>query len=139
MASEDQIIEQLSGAGYRITAPRRAVVRALLEDEGHSTPAQVHARARRYCPTVGLVTIYRSLDLLIEMGFARRIHTEDGCHGYVPASHGHRHHIVCRNCGAAAEFEGCDLTPLLARVSREAGYEIETHLLELVGLCPDCQ
>jgi Fur family ferric uptake transcriptional regulator len=139
MGSEEGIIQQLSLAGHRITLPRRAVIRALLEDEGYLSPSQVHERARAYCPTVGLVTVYRTLDLLAGLGFVRRIHIEDGCRGYAAASHGHRHHLVCRTCGATVEFEGCDLLPFVARVSRETGYAIEDHLLELVGLCTTCQ
>jgi Fe2+ or Zn2+ uptake regulation protein len=139
MCAEEKIVRQLSQAGHRITRPRRAVIRALLEDGGTSSPAEVQAKARSYCPSVGLVTVYRTLDLLSEMGLARRIHTGEGCHGYTVASHGHRHHLVCRHCGAAVEFEGCDLAPFLDRVSQETGYVVEDHLLELVGVCSSCQ
>jgi Fur family ferric uptake transcriptional regulator len=139
MLSEESIVEQLSEAGYRITQPRKAVIRALLEDEGHPSPADVHARARLYCSTVGLVTVYRTLDLLSEMGFVRRIHTNNGCHSYASASQGHCHHMICRVCGAAVEFEGCDLSAFLARLSHDTGFTIEGHLLELVGVCAECR
>jgi Fur family ferric uptake transcriptional regulator len=139
MVSEKGIVRQLSQAGYRVTQPRRAVIRALLDDSRYSSPAEVHERAKRYYPAVGLVTVYRTLDLLSELGFVRRIHAEDGCHGYVVSNHGHHHHLICRQCGAALEFEGCDLFPFLSRVSQETGYVIEEHLLELVGVCEACQ
>jgi Fur family ferric uptake transcriptional regulator len=139
MQTEDSILQQLSQAGYRITRPRRAVVGALLQDEGHHSPAEVHERAQARCPTVGLVTVYRTLELLADLGFARRIHTDDGCHGYASASHGHHHHLVCRQCGSAVEFEGCDLSTLFEQIGRTTGYCVDEHLLELVGLCPSCQ
>ena len=139
MLSEERLTWQLSQAGYRVTKPRRAVIRALLEDGSYASPAEVHERARLYCASVGLVTVYRTLDLLAGMGFVRRIHAEDGCHGYAIAEHGHRHHLVCRRCGATVEFEGCDLSLFLARVGHDTGYAIEDHLLELVGLCATCQ
>lgn len=139
MPSEKQILEQLSQAGYRITRPRQAVVRALLDDGAHARPAEVHARARQHCPTVGLVTVYRTLDLLLDLGFVRRIHTEDGCHGYATTSHGHLHHLICRSCGATVQFEGCDLTLFLDRVGRDTGYRVQDHILELIGLCQTCQ
>ena len=66
---------------------------------------------------MGLVTVYRTLDLLSEMGFVRRIHTDDGCHGYAASGLGHSHHLICRQCGAAVEIEGCDLAPFMAHVS----------------------
>ena len=139
MYTEQGILDQLSQSGYRITRPRRAVIAALLEDEGHHSPAEVHERALVRCPTVGLVTVYRTLELLADLGFARRIHTGDSCHGYASASHGHHHHLVCRHCGAAVEFEGCDLSPLFEKIGRATGYCVDEHLLELVGLCPACQ
>jgi len=139
MLAEDRILDALSQAGYRITRPRRAVIRALLEDGGYSCPEEVRRRARRYCSSVGLVTVYRTLDLLSGLGFARRIHSEDGCHSYASAEVGHRHYLVCRRCGATTEIEGCDLLPFLTRVSQQTGYWIEDHLLELVGLCATCR
>jgi Fur family ferric uptake transcriptional regulator len=137
--STETFVEQLSQAGYRITQPRLAVIRAMLEDKGYSRPYEIHERAASYCPSVGLVTVYRTLDLMVQMGLARRIHTDDGCHSYVVTSNGHRHHLVCRQCGATVEFDGCDLSAFLARVSRETGYQIDDHLLELVGLCSACR
>jgi Fe2+ or Zn2+ uptake regulation protein len=139
MLSEDRLLRQLSQSGYRLTRPRRAVIRALLEDDSYASPAEVRERARAHCPSLGLVTVYRTLDLLAGLGFVRRIHAEDGCHGYAAAEHGHRHYLVCRSCGATVEFEGCDLSPFLARVGRDTGYVIEDHLLELVGVCGTCR
>ena len=139
MLSENSIVQKLSQAGFRITRPRRAVIQALLEDEGYASPAEVQERARCHYPGIGLVTVYRTLDLLSELGFVRRIHTEEGCHNYATTNHGHNHHLICRRCGAAVEFQGCDLSPFLARISQQTGYTIEDHLLELVGLCSNCQ
>ena len=139
MLSEKDIIQQLRQAGHRITQPRRAIIRALLEDAGYASPAEVLERAKLYYPAIGLVTVYRTLDLLSELGFVRRIHAEEGCHSYATANHGHHHHLICRRCGATVEFEGCDLSPFLARISRQTGYTIEDHLLELVGLCSLCR
>lgn len=139
MLSVELVVQKMRQEGYRITKPRQAVIRAILEDESYSSPAEVHQRAKMHYPTVGLVTVYRTLDLLTEMGFARRIHSEERCHGYAAASHGHHHHVVCRRCGATVEVEGCDLSPFLARVSRETGYRIQDHLLELTGICSMCQ
>jgi Fur family ferric uptake transcriptional regulator len=139
MLTEEQIIDALSQEGYRITQPRRAVIRALLEDDGYASPPEIRERAMQQYPGIGQVTVYRTLDLLSRLGFVRRIHTEEGCHGRASASLGHRHHLICRQCGTAVEFEGCDLSSFLARVSGETGYLIEEHLLELVGLCPECR
>lgn len=139
MPHADDIFVQISQSGRRLTRPRRAVIRALLADEGHQSPAEVYERARVYCPTVGLVTVYRTLELLAQLGLVRRIHSGNGCHDYAAASHGHRHHLVCRACGATVEFDGCDLHPLLEQIGRATGFRVDEHLLELAGLCPACQ
>lgn len=139
MLLEEDIVRQVRQAGYRITQPRRAIIRALLDDGSYASPTEVLARARQYYPAIGLVTVYRTLDLLSELGFVKRIHAEEGCHGYAAANHGHHHHLICRRCGATVEFQGCDLSPFLARISQQTGYTIEDHLLELVGLCSLCR
>jgi Fe2+ or Zn2+ uptake regulation protein len=90
-------------------------------------------------PTLGLASVYRALDLLEELSLVRRVHQEDGCHGYVPASPGHQHAIICRACGQTVEFPGSeDLEELVARVQQQTGYRVEDHLLQLIGLCPAC-
>jgi Fe2+ or Zn2+ uptake regulation protein len=137
---ENLVLEQIRQDGRRLTRPRQAVARALLEAEDWLRPEEVWARARRYFPSVGLVTVYRTLALLEELGLARRIHLPQGCHGYAPAGLAHGHHLVCRSCNQVIEFEGTeDLTPLIRRVARRTGYAVEEHLLELVGRCPTCQ
>jgi Fe2+ or Zn2+ uptake regulation protein len=115
------------------------VIKAMLEETGYLSPAEVYAQARIFHPGIGLVTVYRTLDLLAQIGLVRRIHTDGGCHRFASASHGHHHHLVCRHCGETVEFEGCDLSPFLARLSHETGYLIEDHLLELLGACAACQ
>ena len=136
----DPIRERLQQAGYRLTRPRRAVIRAVREAGGWLRPEQVHARARRLCPSLGLVTVYRALDLLVELRVIRRLHLEDGCHGYVRSELDHGHHLVCRACQRVVEFPGSeDLGPLFEQVAARTGYLVETHMLELIGLCPRCQ
>ena len=137
---DNQVIEQIRENGRRLTRPRRAVAQALLEAEDWLRPDQVRDRARLYCPSVGLVTVYRTLALLEELGLARRIHLAEGCHGYAPAGLMHGHHLVCRSCNQVIEFAGTeDLSPLIRRVARRTGFVVEDHLLELVGRCPACQ
>jgi Fur family ferric uptake transcriptional regulator len=133
---EDRLVE----AGHRLTAPRRAVVQVLTATTTPLSPQEVWLRGQSLQPALGLASVYRTLDLLEDSGLVRRVHLEDGCHGYMPASPGHQHAIICRVCGQAAEFLGCeDLEGLIARVQQETGYRVQDHLLQLVGVCPECQ
>jgi Fur family transcriptional regulator, ferric uptake regulator len=139
MHSEQEIVQQLSAAGFRITQARRAIIQVLLSAQDCLTPADVYERARLLSPNVGLVTAYRTLELLSDMGVVRKIHGDADCHGYAIIGHGHRHHLTCRRCGRVEEFEGCSLSELFERVRLESGFAIVDHMLEVTGICPDCQ
>ncbi|MEW6567608.1 MAG: Fur family transcriptional regulator [Chloroflexota bacterium] len=136
----DHALERMSQQGFRLTRPRRAVVRALLEAGDWLRPEDVRIRARKHCRSVGLVTVYRTLTLLEQLGIAQRVHVEPGCHGYAAASLSHGHHLVCRSCHQVIEFPGSeDLAPFIKRVARQTGFQVEDHLLELTGLCASCR
>lgn len=136
----DDILASIRAAGKRVTEPRRAVAEAVGAADGWLRPQEVHRRAQRSYPPLGLVTVYRTLALLLELGCVRRIHLEDGCHGYARAQLDHGHHLVCRQCQQVIEFAGVeDLGPIMGRIARRTGFLVEDHMLELVGLCPDCQ
>jgi Fe2+ or Zn2+ uptake regulation protein len=77
---------------------------------------------------------------LTDLGLVRRVHGHDECQGYVLASPGHHHHVVCRSCEAAVEITGMDdLTTLIDRIGQETGFTVDEHLLQFYGLCPQCQ
>ncbi|MGD8621668.1 MAG: Fur family transcriptional regulator [Anaerolineales bacterium] len=135
-----QIFDLLRSDGYRLTKPRRAVIHTLAQSDGWLRPETIYRRACADAPTLGLVTVYRTLQLLTELGIARRVHTDDGCHGYTLAKHRHGHHLICKQCQQLIEFPGTeDLQPLMAFLENKTGFIIEDHVLELSGLCPECQ
>lgn len=130
----------LRASGCRVTRPRLAVARVLLEAQDTLEPEEILERAAELHPNLGLVTVYRTLALLTKLGHVRRIHEPGGCYGYSSASMDHSHHVVCRVCREAVEFPGTEqLRPLINSVARKTGFVIEDHLLELMGVCPDCQ
>lgn len=130
----------LADAGCRITASRRAVMHVLMEADAPLSPQEVLEQAQAIHRKLGLVTVYRTLSLLSDLNLVRRAHREDGCHGYLIASPGHRHALICRICGRAVEFPGeDDLHGLIERVEVDTGYRVDDHLLQLFGLCPACQ
>lgn len=132
--------QSLADAGCRITAPRRAVMQVLLAASTPLSPQEILEHGRQIHRKLGLVTVYRTVDLLAEMNLVRRIHCEDGCHGYLPASPGHRHALICQHCNGAIEFPGGDgIHALIGQVEAQTGYRVDDHLLQLFGLCPACQ
>jgi len=130
---------QLSEQGYKLTRQRRAVVEVVTHAHTRFSAADVLAKAQRACPDLGLTTVYRTLEILEELSAIRRVHLDNGCEGFAPASAEHGHHLICSRCQETIEFEDCNLTALLRRVSEQTGFTIQQHWLELVGLCPKCQ
>lgn len=132
--------DRLADAGFRITAPRRAVMEVLQEAEAPLSPQDILEEGSDLHPRLGLTTVYRTVALLRDLDLVRRVHRSDGCHGYVAASPGHRHHVICQRCGRTMEFPGSkDLAVLIADVEQSTDYRIEDHLLQLFGLCPACR
>lgn len=139
MSNREALANNLRHNQRKLTRPRRAVLEVIAEAQQHLTPAEVYREAKARYPRLGLTTVYRTLDLLVEMGCVRRIHRDDGCRSY--ACHGacHSHHLVCSGCGRAVEFADCNLGELVKALQLRTGFVIENHILEMIGLCPNCQ
>jgi Fur family transcriptional regulator, ferric uptake regulator len=123
------VVGKIRGRGYKATTQRFAVIGALAEEQ-HQTLEEIRAR----CPEVGLVTVYRTLDLLSEIGAARRLELGDGPR--FELAEVHHHHLVCESCGAVSEFKEC---PLDLRRLQGVDFEVGSHSLELYGRCAVCR
>ncbi len=137
--SFDALAERFRADGHKLTQPRRAILRAMLHTSKPLSPAEIQTRGHDYCADLGLVTVYRTLELMEDLGMVRAVHIADNCHGYVLATPGHTHHLVCEECHAVVEIEGCALGDFLDSVAERTGYAITGHWLEISGLCPECQ
>jgi len=125
--------------GYRLTPQRHAILRAIAGSHDHMTPAEICERVRKENPKVGLVTVYRVINLLTELKLVCRVNLRGNSQSYLmrrPLEH--HHHLVCSQCGRVVDFTDCDLSYLEQRLSRETGFKIEGHLLEIYGRCPEC-
>jgi Fe2+ or Zn2+ uptake regulation protein len=136
--NDRSMAQELCEAGYRLTQPRRAVLQVLEESTVQLSPYEIHRRGQEIYPRLGLVTVYRTLELLDDLGLARRVHSEGSCHNYARAGED-KHYLVCRGCHRVVEFPCEGLDTLIEAVERRSAYEVDGHLLELTGLCPECQ
>ena len=125
--------------GYKLTPQRLAIVRVLREAGEHLTPAEVCKRARGNHVRLGLTTVYRTLEILSDLGFVRRIHQEGRCQAYALVREREGHHLVCQSCHRVVDFPCTGLTELIDETVQRTGFSVESHLLELVGFCPACQ
>ncbi|MDW8060874.1 MAG: Fur family transcriptional regulator [Thermomicrobium sp.] len=139
MPTVDVILEAMHERGCRVTGPRRTIVEFVLRQQEPFSADDLFRALRRQHPTIGRATVFRTLDLLVELGVVERVHHPSGVHRYVVASEGHRHHVVCVRCGRVAAFAGCNLEPLLASIANQTRFRILDHWLELSGLCQTCQ
>jgi Fur family ferric uptake transcriptional regulator len=133
------IVAALDQAGYRLTRPRRAVADLISDYNGHFTAADLEAAARSRRLDISRATLFRALDLLTELHVVERLDLPTGEHAYVPCAPAHHHHVICSRCGRTTRVEDCGLAGVVAEVARRSGYAIETHRLELFGLCRHCQ
>ena len=131
------MLDALRASGVRITAPRRAVVTALVEADDHLGADELAARVASAEPDVHLSTVYRTLDALERIGVVTHVHLGHGRAVYHLTDRLHQH-AVCEDCGAVVELPDDVLDDVRARLRRETGFEVDPHHFALVGRCGSC-
>ena len=134
----DGIREQLRARGLRWTPQRRALIEVLLQSDGHVTGAELVDRCRAADPTTVPSTVYRTLDVLEELGVVRHAHGVDGreeFHVFPATDHGH---LYCTNCHGAWEVGPDEAGPLLDAIERSRGFRVQLSHLSIAGLCREC-
>jgi Fur family ferric uptake transcriptional regulator len=135
---QSQAALALRQAGYRLTKPRLAILQVLQENGESLSPEEICQRGKAIYGPLGLVTVYRTLEVLSELGLVRRVHSGPRCHSYAGAG-SDRHYVICEGCHRVIEFPCMGLLGLIEGVQARTGFVITQHLIELSGMCPDCQ
>jgi Fe2+ or Zn2+ uptake regulation protein len=135
----EQWLSTLQTSGYRLTGPRRVIVEIMAACERALSPVELFDLGRKEQPGLGLVTIYRTLEKMEELGLVQRVHQPGGCHMYLPAARGHQHLIICQQCGKAEYFEGEDMEAFFNQAASAHGFTLREHWLQLFGLCANCK
>lgn len=139
MADLGPIETALDRAGYRLTEPRRSLAALIADQAGHFTAAELVTAARARRLEVGRATVFRTLEVLADLGAVERLDLPSGEHAYVGCEPAHHHHVVCSRCGRTSEIDDAGLRKVVHEIARRTGYRIDEHRLELFGLCPACQ
>ncbi len=134
-APYDQALSTLRAARLKITLPRQQILRILTTEHGPFTMEELHQRVKNACD---LVTVYRCLAVLEDVGLVRRCDFGDGSCRYEFHQGSHHHHLICRRCRKIETLDIC-LIEELERDVRQKGYEDVSHALEFFGICPACQ
>lgn len=139
MVEANAIVSALEGAGYRLTGPRRSLAGLIAARSGHFTAEDLLAASHGARGGAGRATIFRSLDVLAGLGLIERLDLPSGEHAFVACEPAHHHHVVCSSCGRSMEVDDHGLESVASAIGRETGWRVDTHRLELFGLCPTCQ
>jgi Fur family ferric uptake transcriptional regulator len=133
------ILSSLRNRGYRITPQRELIIEALMHSPDHITAEDLHARVQLHVSSINIATVYRTLDMLAEEGFASRCDLINGHFSYAPEIHGAHIHLVCRYCRENIHAD----EKLLASVSQQINerYDFATDLrhITLLGVCHTCR
>jgi Fur family transcriptional regulator, ferric uptake regulator len=135
---DPQLSEMLRSRGLRMT-PQRQLVLDAVHRLGHATPEQVHTVVQKTADAVNITTVYRTLELLEELGLVTHTHLSHGAPTYHPAQ-AHPHiHLVCRSCGTVTEVDPSAMQPVVDRLRSERGFQVDVTHVALFGECASCE
>lgn len=127
--------QNLRSRGYRSTRSRTAVLSAV--QARPRTVAEIHHELQQTDHQINLSSVYRSLDVLNELGMIQEVHTGDGIARYERSDQSHHHHLICKRCGTIRDIQVCD-EGLLKKAASVAPFQIDDHRLEFIGVCGRC-
>ena len=124
--------------GRRDTRQRRALREHLADSEAFVSARQLYDELRAGGDKIGLATIYRTLQAMLESGEVDAVRADDGETLYRKCGPRHHHHLVCRNCGLTVELDGPSVERWAAKAGDDNGFTDVKHVVELFGLCSKC-
>ncbi len=133
----EELAARLREQGYRLTPQRQLVLQAV-EKLGHATPDEVLAEVHAQSSAVNVSTIYRTLEVLEELGLVRHAHLSDRAPTYHSVTDHEHFHLVCRNCHKVVSVEPDVVAPLADRLEREHGFVLDVGHLAVFGRCTTC-
>jgi Fur family ferric uptake transcriptional regulator len=138
--AEVQLSQYLASQGLRSTSQRDTILKTFIEAGQHLSAEELYARVKKAHPGIGYATVYRTLKLLVEADLAEERRFEDGFTRFEYKNKDtHHDHLICIRCGAIIEFENERIEILQHDVARQKGFKVQSHKLELYGLCAACQ
>ena len=131
--------DELSHQGYRMTPQRLMIVSAIENSENHICAEDIYTQVVAKYPNVNVSTVYRTLDLLEQLGLVTKTEMGIGRVMYHPIEKGHHHHLICRECGKTIDLDDSTLSPLRESLLRDYQFSAELTHLGILGLCAVCK
>ena len=134
-----EIIDRIAKQGHRLTTPRQTIVKLVAPRQDYFSAQEIWDEVQSQHRGIGRATVFRTLDLLVELGVLNRVHVGDGCHRYTVCETTHHHHLMCTDCGSVSAIEADAIEKQIHRMAGDQGFELLTHHLELIGRCAACR
>ncbi|MDA8211720.1 MAG: Fur family transcriptional regulator [Clostridia bacterium] len=138
----ESICHRMSEKDYKLTPQRRVILHAFMDNsERHLSAEDIYGIVKSQHPEIGLATVYRTLELLAEIGVLQKMNFGDGRSRYEFAQdeEHHHHHLICLGCGSVLEFTDDLLESLESTIAGKTGFKILDHQLKFYGYCKKCQ
>ena len=140
----ENLKNKLKESGLKITPQRRAIINILIGHENrHLSSEEIYDLVRENCPEIGLATVYRTMQLLDEIGVISKLNLDDGCIRYEinlnkSDCHNH-HHLICKKCGKIIEVEDDLMDDVENKIQSAYKFKILDHDVKFYGICEDCE
>lgn len=136
-ASVEQALEQLKSSGVRMTPQRHAILGFLMNSMTHPTADEIYKALSPDFPSMSVATIYNNLRLFVEAGLVRELTYGDDSSRF-DANLTDHYHAICKLCGDIVDFDYPPLMEVERAASRETGFRVEGHRMEIYGVCTQC-
>lgn len=130
-------LEKLKTTGVRMTPQRHAILSFLMDTHIHPTVDEIYKSLEARFPNMSVATVYNNLKLFLEAGLVRELTYGDGASRFDADMHDH-YHAICHTCGSISDFECESLAHIEAAATRETGFVVTGHRMEVYGTCPTC-
>ncbi len=126
--------------GIRQTIPREQILEVFLEIEEHVSAQELFEEVHKHYPSIGSATVYRAVKLFVEADLANEVVLGDGTIRYEHSyKHEHHDHLICLKCNRLVEVHNDNIEKIQASIAEEHGFLLKSHVMNLYGICPDCQ
>ena len=143
-----KLFQNFKDKGHRLTAPRKAILSLLNQTDEHPSIEEIYFEVHKKYPSIGITTVYRTLDLLVSWSVVHKFDFGEGKARYELIDHpnglGHHHHLICNKCKSIINYsefineETKLISKLDKRLSNKFNFNIQNHIIEFYGICKNC-
>jgi Fur family peroxide stress response transcriptional regulator len=138
LASREEIAETLRKSGHRATPQRMVIYEGLWRAGSHPSVSDIHEYVSRIDPSISLATVYKNLQLFVEIGLVQEMGSRDASTRYDPDVNFHIN-LVCNRCGSVEDFDCISLEEITPNIDQQTGFKVLSHNFEARGVCSRCR